>query len=367
MPTNPSAYRGGYLPFSEYPGGNAQQQAPCPGLCQNIQYGHPPGWYLLTAPVTAVFEERPFPATVLAVRVFDVLLVAPVVARSRGRRPARSWPAHPRRRLAATALVALTGPLAYTASAMNNDSLILLAAGAAAFLGVRLLRRGPTPASAALLGAVVTVGMLTKVQMVLMAPAFGLTVLAGPADLRRRLRSAAAFAVTAMAGTAWWVRFLLRTNPLDPKGSELIPHSKPGPWNHESYLSYAMRTVPKLLGRFWGTYSEPVAFTPAPVQAVLGLVVVALAVGWLLARPWRRPTFVQVRWLVLAAVPGFLVAGVLEASVSTYRRSGAAAGAGAARTCTPPTGSSRSGWWRRPRPSSEGSDVDASAAGRCRG
>ena len=56
------------------------------------------------------------------------------------------------------------------------------------------------------------------------------------------------------------------------------------------------------------------------------LVLILLAIGWLAARRWTRPTPQQLRWFVLASVPGFLIAGVMQASVSAYRRSGALAG-----------------------------------------
>jgi len=321
-PSDPAAYRGTYAPFRDYPGGNRQQRADCPGLCQNIQYVHPPGWYLLVAPVTGVLEDRPFPHMVLALRLLDVLLVAPMVALAWA--TAREvWPRSPRRRLAVTALVAMCAPLAYTASAVNNDALLLLAAGTAIYLGTRVLRRGPTPWLAAALGAAVTVGLLTKVQMVLMAPALGLMVLAGPVVHRsQRVRSAAAFAVAAAPGALWWLVSVLDSNPLAPKGTELLSAPAEGPWNDESYLTYAVAKVPQLLGRFWGTYDSPVTFVPDTVRLMLGLAVALLALGWLVARPWARPDVEQLRWLLLAAVPASLVAGVLQASVSAYRRSG---------------------------------------------
>jgi 4-amino-4-deoxy-L-arabinose transferase-like glycosyltransferase len=320
-PDDPAAYRGTYLRFADYVDGNAPQSTGCPGTCQNIQYPHPPGWYLLTAPITAVLDGRPFPSTVLAVRLFDVVLVAPVVALT-WLTAREVWPHHPRRRLGATALVALMAPFAYAASAVNNDALLFLTVGVAIYLGTRILRRGPTIGAAALFGAVVSIGLLTKVQMVLVTPAFGLLVLLAPGTARQRKQGAAAFTALALPGALWWLNSLLSSNPLAPKGSELLAPPSRGPWNDENYVLYAVRKVPTLVGRFWGIYDSPVTFLPTPVQIVLSGLAVALGVAWLVTRTWTLPTEEQLRWCVLAALPASLVAGVLQASVSAYRRTG---------------------------------------------
>lgn len=323
-PEDPAAYRGTYLPFGDYPQGNEQQHRDCPGVCQNIQYGHPPIWYLLTAPVTAVVEHRPFPWSVLALRVVDVALVTPIVALT-WLTAREVWPAHRhrRRRLGAAALVALMAPLAYTASGVNNDALLLLTAGMATWLATRTLCRGATLRRAALLGLVVSIGLLTKVQMVLMAPAFGLAVLVAPApDRRERLRVAATFGGAALPGALWWLAVVLDDNPLAREGSELLSAPVPGPWSDEPYVTYALDKLPILLRRFWGLFDSPITEMPAVLTTLLTLLAAAVVVGWLAFRSWERPSPRQLRWLVLAAVPAGLAAGVLQASVSAYRRNG---------------------------------------------
>jgi 4-amino-4-deoxy-L-arabinose transferase-like glycosyltransferase len=312
--------RAAYRAFSDYPGGNRPEE-PCPGVCQNIQYGHPPAYYLLVAPITAVVEHQTFPRVDLALRAFDVLLVAPMIALTWW--TAREvWPRSRRRPLAAAAVVALFAPLAYTSADVNNDALILVTIAVAIAIATRLVRRGGDVRWAGALGLVVTIGLLTKIEMVLAAPALGLVVLAAPAALGTRVRSAIAFAVLAAPGAAWWVHELAGGGPLTPKDSQLLGPPIPGPWSHQSYLTYAAQKLPTLVGRFFGTYNVPVTYLARPVQLALGLVVVALGVAWLVLRRWRRPQWSDLGWLLLAGVPASLALGTLYASVDGYRYTG---------------------------------------------
>jgi 4-amino-4-deoxy-L-arabinose transferase-like glycosyltransferase len=319
-----AAHRQLYRPFRDYPGGDEPDVAPCPGgVCQNIQYGHPPGWYLLAAPVTAVLEGQSFPRQVLALRLLDIALAIPLVALAWA--TAREvWPRSRRRPLAAAAVVASMGPLAYTASAVNNDGLLLLAMAVAMAAGARILRRGQSVPANLVFGLAVGIGLFTKVQMVLAAPVFGLMVLAAPATgIRQRLRCALAFGVPAGLGAWWWFRqLILDGSPLSPDSSELLRPPVPGPWTGASYPRYAFRKLPTLFDRVWGTYMDPVTFAPGWVQGVLGTATIVLALGWLIRRRWRVPALADLRWLLLPMVPAALVAGTLYASVDAYRRTG---------------------------------------------
>ncbi len=216
------------------------------------------------------------------------------------------------------------GPLAYTASAVNNDGLLLLAMAVAMAAGARILRRGQSVGANLVFGLAVGVGLFTKVQMVLAAPVFGLMVLAAPATgLRQRLGGAVAFGVPAGLGAWWWFRqLILDGSPLSPESSELLRAPVPGPWTDASYPRYAFRKLPTLFDRVWGTYMDPVTFAPGWVQGVLGTATIVLALGWLVRRRWRVPALADLRWLLLAMVPAALVAGTLYASVDAYRRTG---------------------------------------------
>jgi 4-amino-4-deoxy-L-arabinose transferase-like glycosyltransferase len=313
--------RGDYRAFRDYPGGDAGDPAPCPGVCQNIQYPHPPGWYQLVAPVTSVLEGQTFPRTVLAVRLLDILLVAPLVPLG-WLTALEVWPGARRRALAVAAVVALAGPLAYSASAVNNDSLLFLACGVAIALAARLLRRGPSPLVALGLGTAITVGLLTKAQMVLVTPPLALAALLSLGPWRQRLRDAALVGAGAAPGVLWWLVQLQDEGPLTPESSELLAPARPGPWTHRGFPGYVVDHLPTLLGRIWGTFDAPVTFVQGPVRAVLGVGVLLVAVGWLVCREQRLPRIVDLRWLVLAAVPVALSLGVMWASLDAHRRTG---------------------------------------------
>jgi 4-amino-4-deoxy-L-arabinose transferase-like glycosyltransferase len=257
----------------------------------------------------------------LALRLLDVLIVAPMVALTWliGR---EVWPRSRRRPLVAAAVVALFAPLAYTAANVNNDALILLLIAAATALSARLLRRGADVRLAAALGLVVSIGLLTKIEMVLAAPALGLCVLAAAGTRGTRLRSAVAFAILAAPGAAWWLDELGGGGPLTPDSSELLGAPVPGPWAHPAYLTYAAKKLPTLAGRVFVTFDAPVTFLQDPVRHALVLAVAVMAVAWFLLRRWRRPRAAEIRIGVLAGVPLALALGTLYASVDGYRYTG---------------------------------------------
>lgn len=313
--------RAGYRPFRDYDGGNRPDDGPCILVCQNYQYAHPPAWYVAAAPITAALEGQTFPRQVLAVRIFNLVLAAPLVFLAWD--TARSvWPAARRRPLAAAALMAFASPMAYTASAVNNDGLLLPVTAACIAIAARMLRRGPTLHTAGGLGMALGIGLLTKVNMVLIAPALGLVVLTGAVSLRQRVRLVAAFVLPVLPGALWWLDALRAEGPLSPASSELSQVSVPGPWKDATLLTFSLERLPTLLGRFWGTYNQPVSFLPIGVQWACTLGAVALGVGWAASCSCRRPARQDLRWLLLPAIPVSLVVGVLFASFSAYRRNG---------------------------------------------
>ncbi len=339
------AERPEYLPFRAYPGGNQPQESGCPGPCQNYQYGHPPAWYLLTAPVAALLDDRPFPATVLWLRVLDVLLVLPVVPLT-WYTARQVWPGATRRPLAAAGLVALFGPLAFTAAGVNNDALVLVLGAAVLALMARILRVGARPRLALWLGVLVAAGLLTKVQFVPVAPFAGLAVLVAPtprsgvpggrrANLsdariekgpgfgtRNRVGAALAFGLPALVGALWWLRNLMGDGVLSPSESEILAPARAGPWQDATFLGYVLDQLALFGGRFWGLYGFPLVTVAEPWRTGLNVAVVAVVAAWLACRRWGRPTAQGLRWLVLAAVPLALFVAVAWASFDVYRTNG---------------------------------------------
>ncbi len=314
-----------YLPFDAYPGGDAPQRSGCPGPCQNYQYGHPPAWYLMMAPVTAVLEGRPFPETVLWLRALDVALVLPVVPLT-WYTARQVWPGATRRPLAAAGLVALFGPLAFTAAGVNNDALVLVLGAAVIAVMARVLRVGARPRPAILLGTLVAAGLLTKVQFVPVAPLAGLAVLVAPTaghhPGRARTWAALGFGLPALIGALWWVRNLLSDGVLSPRESEILAPARAGPWQDATFGGYVLDQLPLFGGRFWGLYGFPLVSAPEPWRIVLSTAVIAVVAAWLACRRWRRPTASGLRLLALAAVPLALFGAVAWASFDVHRTNG---------------------------------------------
>jgi 4-amino-4-deoxy-L-arabinose transferase-like glycosyltransferase len=310
-----------YRPFGEYDGGDRQRRNGCPGTCQNFQYAQPPAWYLLVSPVYAVLDSQPFPVLVLGLRAAGVLLTAPVVVLTWW--AARQlWPGARRRALAAAALTATAGPLAFTAAGVNNDALMLLTAAAAVALTAAIARRGATAKLSVALGLVMCIGLLTKVELVVIAPVVGLAVLVAPKVALARWKAVALVAVLASPGVLWWVDQQLRGGVLSPEGSEILAPPSDGPWSSANVLGYAAYKVPVLLDRFWGLYGVPAFVATPPWRLLLWLVTEALVIAWLVTRVWRRPSADDRRMLVLALIPLALTAAVIWASFKTYRLNG---------------------------------------------
>jgi|GEM_PF-4489208 len=315
-----------YRPFGAYPGGNEPATSGCPVSCQNYQYGHPPAWYFLAAPVAWITDGFAFPKVVLALRLFDVLVVSVVVwctwyvAR-------QVWPAAPHRAFYAAALSACCGPLIATAAMANNDALMLALMGIALALMARILRTGDDPKVVALFGVTVGLGLLTKAEFLTLAPIGLLAVAVAPPTSRARARwvSLACYAAPVALGGTWWARVLLDTHSFTPAGSEIVAPTRPGPWQSVGFLRYVADRIPEFVQRFPGVYGWLSVKTPTIVQVLFVAVVAVLAVGWLAG--WlhgrrRHPGAGGSRYLLLAAVPVGLFVSAAYSSYSTYHRNG---------------------------------------------
>ena len=293
-----------------------------PPTCQNYHYVHPPTYYVLTAPIVALLEDEPVPRVVLVLRLLGVALAAPAVALT-AVAARRVWPHAVGRPIAAAAGVALFTPFAAAAAAMNNDALLYLL-GAVAVAAMAALVRAPSPLRAGALGAVAGAAMLVKVTAVPLAAAVGIVavVAAAAADDGRRLRTLAAFALPAAVGGAWWLANVVRFGSFQPAGTEILQPPRPGPHTSTSVVRYATEHVDELIDRFWGLYGQTAVATPQAWTRALTLACVGLALGWVVARPWRRPTARGARIALLGLAPVLLGAASVATSYAVYRRSG---------------------------------------------
>ncbi len=314
------ADRPDYRSFAQYGGGDSPATSGCPVSCQNYQYGHPPGWYLLLAPLAWVTDREAFPDVVLAFRVVDIL-IASVVVVCTWYLARQVWPSRPRRALLAAAVTASFGPVAATAAAANNDALMLALMAIALAVMARVLRQGAESKVVLLLGALIAAGLLTKGEFLPIAPVGLAAVLVAP-QRTARWKSALLYLVPAGIGGLWWLRVLLDTHSFTPRGSEIVKGSQPGPWQSVGYLRYLFDRLPEFFDRFSGVYGWLSVELPRNGQLIFQIGVVVLIAGWLLCREWRRPRNSELRFIVLAIAPLMLLLSAAFAAYSTFHRNG---------------------------------------------
>lgn len=314
------AERPRYRSLDEYPRADEPATSGCPARCQNYQYGHPPGWYLAMAPLIRFADSLSVASLMLLVRWANVLLAAAAVPLT-WYTTRQVWPGSVRRATVATAVVAFSGPYLATAAAVNNDAAVLLLGAATTALMARLLRQGVDLGRAALLGAVVGIGLLVKAQFLVFAPVAGLTVLVAPA-LVPRWKAAMSFAVPAIIGAHWWLATLVRGGSLTPSGSELIAEPRPGPWEDETFVMYVLGHLGDVYRRIFGLYGWASVEVPELGRVVLALGTGGVILAWLASRRWARPEPQTLRWLLLAVVPVGLLVASYKASFDVYQVNG---------------------------------------------
>ncbi|WP_369369636.1 glycosyltransferase family 39 protein [Promicromonospora sp. Populi] len=189
---------------------------------------HPPLYYLLGAGVVSLvpdWQDAPMDQVWLTLRWWNALLALPL--------PLLLFAAARRLRLpeplpVAASLVPLAVPeLTHLESAVNNDNLLVVLGACATLLVVRVLTGDLSRRTAALLGLVTTLALLTK-GLALMFPAWiALAYLVAAWTHRERLRAAAVsllvVAVCTLPGLAWWVRNVVVHGMLQPHGTHATP------------------------------------------------------------------------------------------------------------------------------------------------
>lgn len=189
---------------------------------------HPPLYYLLGAGVVALvpdWQHAPLDQVWLLLRWWNALLALPL--------PLLLFAAARRLRLAeplpvAAALVPLVIPeLTHLESAVNNDNLLVILGACATLLVVRVLTGDLSRRTAAVLGLVTMLALLTK-GFALMFPLWILLAyLVAGYRHRERLREAATsllvVAAVSLPGIAWWVRNLVVHGMLQPHGTHATP------------------------------------------------------------------------------------------------------------------------------------------------
>ncbi len=223
------------------------------------------------------------------------------------------WPDRPERRLLALGVMAFWPQLLYLSSLINNDNLLFLFATLSLLLMLRILRHGPTPRRAVLLGLVLGAALLTKASANMLVIAVAVFLVLD----RRAWRWVPLIALPVLAVAGWWY---IRNAILyqDPTGiqamfqtwqSEVIRPGTPA-------LDVGLGRTPYAYRSFWARFGHGAVGLPQPFYHALDVLLGAALVGaagrglLLFSRRERRPSNLQVRQTALTAA--FVLTWVLS-------------------------------------------------------
>ncbi len=293
---------------------------------------HPPLYYALGAGVlrvTGLVDAR-WDQQLLALRLFDVLLFAPLV-------PLAAWSARRLTGSAAAGVVAATFPLlvpqaAHILGSVTNDALVTLVGAVVTALVVRVLTGDRTLGTTVVIGAVVGIGLLTKVMAAFLLPVVALAYLLSPGGtfgprgtegVGRRsalasdaLRVLVAGSVALAVGGWWWVRNVVVYGVVQPNGMLRVP------FEEEQYgpVAYAAKAWRTLAMTFFGDFGWLDLRTPQVYWLTSAVLLLALGVVALVSRRTWRPV------LTLVTLPTALTAAILVNAWAYYRDHGMIAG-----------------------------------------
>jgi 4-amino-4-deoxy-L-arabinose transferase-like glycosyltransferase len=274
---------------------------------------HPPLYYAVAAGVlraTGTAEAR-WDIQLLTLRLFDVVLLLPLplLAAAAVRRLAGSRPAA----LVAASFTLFVPQVGHITGSVTNDALVTLSGAVTAYLCARVLTGDLRLRTAAGLGVVVGIGLLTKVMAAFALPMVvaAYVVASGPRGRRAvdaLVAGGAAFAI----GGWWWLRNLLVLGTVQPVGipDRFVEAEPEGLW-------YFLRIVVTSLTRsFFGNFGWLEIRVPDAVFWTAAVVVAVLCASAVVRGPARRAT------AVLLLQPVALWCGVLVNAWPDYAAHG---------------------------------------------
>ncbi|WCO68587.1 DUF2142 domain-containing protein [Iamia majanohamensis] len=315
-----------------------------PGGGFNQQPQHPPLYYQSMALVLraerAVVPGSSPPALVTEVGVLRIanaalVVLLPLAAWATAHRlGARRGPA-----TTAAALVLVVPQLTHIGSTVNNDNLLTALSAALAVLLAGVVRGDRRARTAALVGLVAGLALLTKAFAVLLLPWIALAYLvaarrrarAGDAstaddhaapvvagcDVRTVVTGAASGVVAALVSGWWWVGNKVREGSFAPSLEGTLVPTQPGFSPDVGF--FARRFGAFFTERFWGWFGLYSARIPLVVVAVATVaLVVVVAVGLWRPAPRLRRTDLLVGLVPVATLGAFVV----QHAWSLYARSG---------------------------------------------
>ncbi len=257
---------------------------------------HPPLYYQAMATVLRVERSvRGAPAStdreLALLRFANVALITPL--------PLLAWWAA--RRFRSSEVVAVTASvsvlavpmLTHIGSTLNNDNLLTLLAAVAAALLAGVVRGDRSLRTAAAVGVVTALALLTKAFGMVLVPAFVVAYIVGATEdagtrWRSRIRSlvaplaAAGGAVGVLAGW-WYLGVRLRTGQFAPTiESDRLTSALAPPGFAPSAADFAAEFVRNVNNRFWGSFGWYTIRFPTWLATICTVAVVVLVVAALL-------------------------------------------------------------------------------------
>ncbi len=181
---------------------------------------HPPAYYALGAAalrVTGLHDAR-WDQAMLALRLLDVLLFAATIPFAAG--AALRLTGSRSVALLSAPLPLLVPQVGHIMGSVNNDVLVVLACAVATYLAARIVTGDLRWRTAVVIGAVLGVGLLTKVMVAFVVPTVVVAYLLAPgAEWRTKAtRCAVAMVAALVVGGWWWVRNVLTMGVVQPAG-----------------------------------------------------------------------------------------------------------------------------------------------------
>ncbi|WP_324650850.1 DUF2142 domain-containing protein [Georgenia sp. H159] len=253
---------------------------------------HPPAYYALGAGVLKLLggEGWRWDQQLLAVRLLSALLVVwlvPLAAATTRNLGGSS-------RAALVAAVSLTGvsQLAHINSAVTNDALTNLSAGAVLWLASLALTRRHTWPLVIGTGLVLGVGLLTKGFLLAAIPVVAVSFVLGhrenPRPPRRWGAAFVALAVAFAVGGWWWLRNLIRYGVVQPAGMPPRPYLDTGVEPNVTALLVGARRG--IVSSAWGNYGWMELSIPLWLSYVASvMLLLAVVVTLVMHRAGRLP------------------------------------------------------------------------------
>lgn len=280
---------------------------------------HPPTYYAIAAGVLHLvhFEDLRWDHAVMALRLFDALLVLPLpfLAWATVRRLTGS----PRAAVIGGAAVLAVPEVASIGASVTNDALMLPLAGALVFFVVRMLTGDLRVRTTVWIGLLLGAMLLTKGTALPAVPFVGIAVMAAgytrATVWRNALRTLWTLGIAGVVGGWWWLRNILVYHGIQPDGMASARPPMPFPDGTSASPEVFLRDYWNGVTRtFWGSVGGTAQFQLAQFLVdALTIVSIAGIALWAFRRgPSLRPA------IVLASFPVILIALHMQSGWGGY-------------------------------------------------